>query len=166
MRDAIDSIMLFYDLYAGELRGQISNEKSFSSSTTQTSPWMRNQEGKKRQEEIVEIREAKRTSNPAPRVLDRRTTKATLRLQVNTQESAVEPGWQMVTEKKRRNKKTQERKLKLNAIMIRTRDNTLFGEPLKENYYFRSARTVSERITSFRGRVCPYPKREEEARCL
>ena len=62
-RNAIDSIKTLYDLSAGELRGQTTNEKSCSSSTTQTSPWMRHQEEKRRQES---------------RVLGRKTTKATL----------------------------------------------------------------------------------------
>ena len=84
-RDAIDSIKTLYDLYSGELRWQTANEESCSSSTTQSSPWMSNQEGKRRQEETVEIPETqRRTPNPVPRVLAKNTARATFSRQVDT----------------------------------------------------------------------------------
>ena len=98
---------------------------------------MRNQEEKRRQEETVEIPEAKRrTPSLVPRVLARKTTEATLSRQVNTQVSTGEPEWQMVSRKKKKdkqkNKKPQERKIKPDAIMIASRDNTSYADILRK----------------------------------
>ena len=85
MRSVIDSIKTLYDLYAYELRGRTTNEKICSRFATQTSPWMRNQEVKMRQEVAVEMPQAnRRTPNNAPKVLARRT--------LSRQENAGEPG--------------------------------------------------------------------------
>ena len=47
VRDAIDSIKTLYDLYASELQGHATKTINSSSSVTQASPLVRNQEAKR-----------------------------------------------------------------------------------------------------------------------
>ena len=86
MRDTIDSIKTLYDLYAGELQEQTAKGTNRSSSATQTSPWIGNQEAKRKHGETLEIPEAKgRTPNPAPRTPAKETTQVTLCRQEDTE---------------------------------------------------------------------------------
>ena len=110
MRDAIESIRVLYDLYASEILAKEIKETDRKNSATQTSPWMRNQEAKRRQEETVDIPEAKRrTPNPT-------TATDTVKAASNEQDKIVGADgcseWQKVTVKKKKKKSNQSKERK------------------------------------------------------
>ena len=154
MRNAIDSIKTLYDLCASEQQGQATKAVNSSSSSTQTSPLLRNHETKRKHEEPSEIPAAKRrTPDPAPKAPAWGTTDVTLGRHKDPKGGNEEPGWQKVTKRKRRNRKPQKKKSKPDAIVIATRDNTSYADILRKVKTNPKLGELGENVTKIRRTV-------------
>ena len=69
----------------------------------------------------------RRTPNPAPKA----PVKETIDVTLSRKEDTKELGWQKVTKRRRKNKKSQGKKTKPDTIVIAKKDNTSYADILR-----------------------------------
>lgn len=132
MRDTIGSIRSLYNRYAAEVRGKTAAKIDCEDTATQTSPWMRNQDAKRRQDGSVETPSAKRKTpiSSSGKIGDK--TKAASTDVVKEVERTKDAEWQQVERKKKRKKKPQPKRVKPDAIVIATENKATYADILRK----------------------------------